>query len=80
MASFGRGDFFGGLAFLDNRPRSNDAVAHTPTDVYVLAGEQFNQIAESHKKLAFNLVAAIARALALRLRHADSELAILQEY
>ncbi|MGA9396456.1 MAG: SulP family inorganic anion transporter, partial [Azonexus sp.] len=26
VASFGRGDFFGGLAFLDNRPRANDAV------------------------------------------------------
>jgi SulP family sulfate permease len=27
VASFGRGDFFGGLAFLDNQPRPNDAIA-----------------------------------------------------
>ncbi len=79
-ASFGRGDFFGGLAFLDGQPRGNDATAVTDTDLYVLSREQFNQLAESHKKLAFTLVTAISRSLALRLRHADTELAMLQEY
>jgi SulP family sulfate permease len=80
VASFGRGDFFGGLAFLDNRPRGNDAVALSDTEVYVLSREQFNVLAEDHKKLAFNLMTALARTLALRLRHADSELTVLQEY
>ena len=80
VASFGRGDFFGGLAFLDGQPRGNDAVANSDTEVYVLSREQFNQIAESHKKLANTLIMAMARTLALRLRHADSELAMLQEY
>lgn len=80
VASFGRGDFFGGLAFLDAQPRSNDAIAQTDTEVYVLSREQFNQIAETHKKLANTLILAIARTMARRLRHADSELAMLQEY
>jgi SulP family sulfate permease len=80
IASFGRGDFFGGLAFLDNRPRSNDAIALTDVDVYVLSREQFDKISDEHKKLAFNLMTAIARTLANRLRHADTELAMLQEY
>jgi len=80
VASFGRGDFFGGLAFLDGQPRGNDAVAHTDIEMYVLSREQFNLIAEMHKKLATTLITAIARTLALRLRHADSELAMLQEY
>ncbi len=80
VASFGRGDFFGGLAFLDNRPRGNDAVALTDTEIYVLAREPFNLLAEEHKKLAFNLMKAIARTLAVRLRYADAELAIRQEY
>jgi SulP family sulfate permease len=80
IASFGRGDFFGGLSFLDRRPRSNDAVAQTETEVYVLALEQFNQLAETHKKLAFTLITALARTLAQRLRHLDTELAMLQEY
>jgi SulP family sulfate permease len=80
IASFGRGDFFGGLSFLDRRPRSNDAIARTDTDVYVLTLEQFNLLAESHKKLAFTLITAVARTLAVRLRHVDTELAMLQEY
>lgn len=80
IATFGRGDFFGGLAFLDGRPRGNDAIAFNETEVFVLTLEQFNKLAESHKKLAFTLATAIARALAVRLRHADTELAMLQEY
>jgi SulP family sulfate permease len=80
IASFGRGEFFGGLAFLDGRPHSDDAVAFTDTDVFVLSRVQFDQLAESHKKLAFNLVTALARSLAIRLRHADTELMMLQEY
>lgn len=80
IASFGRGDFFGGLAFLDGRPRGNDAIAFSETEVYVLSQEQFNQLSDEHKKLAFTLITAIARTLAIRLRHADTELTMLQEY
>ena len=80
VASFGRGDFFGSLAFLDNSPHDNDAIALTDTEVYALSREQFYLIADEHKKLALNLVTALARALALRLRHADSELTMLREY
>lgn len=80
IATFGRGDFFGGLAFLDGRPRGNDAIAATETEFFVLSLEQFNLLAEEHKKLAVILLKALARSLALRLRHADTEIAMLQEY
>ena len=80
IATFGRGDFFGGLAFLDGRPRGNDAVTATETEFFVLSLEQFNKLAEEHKKLAFTLLTAISRSLALRLRHADTEIAMLHEY
>lgn len=80
IATFGRGDFFGGLAFLDGRPRGNDAVTASETEFYVLSLEQFNKLAEEHKKLAFTLLTLISRSLAIRLRHADTEIAMLQEY
>lgn len=80
IATFGRGDFFGGLAFLDGRPRGNDAIAATETEFFVLSLEQFNLLAEEHKKLAVVLLKALARSLALRLRHADTEITMLQEY
>ncbi len=80
IASYGRGDFFGGLAFLENHQHINDAVAYTDTEVYILSRELFNRISEEHKKLAFNLMTALARTLAMRLRHADLEMTMLREY
>jgi SulP family sulfate permease len=77
IASFGRGDFFGGLAFLDDRARSDSAVASTDIDLFVLSLEQFNLLAEEHKKLALILMTAISRTLAQRLRHADGERTLL---
>jgi len=79
-ASFGRGEFFGGHAFLDARPHGDDAIALTDTDLYVLTREQYNLLIEQHKKLAFNLASAIARTLSVRLQRANSELAMLEEY
>lgn len=77
IATFGRGDFFGGLAFLDDRARSDNAIAHTDIDLFVLSYEQFNQLADDHRKLAFLLITSISRTLAQRLRHADGERTLL---
>jgi SulP family sulfate permease len=79
MATFGRGDFFGGLAFLDRNPRPSTAVAVTDTEVYVLNQERFDQVARVHRKLAFNLAMAMARVVASRLRRTEAKLAMLQE-
>lgn len=77
IATFGRGDFFGGLAFLDDHVRGDSAIAYTDIDLFVLTLEQFNQLADDHKKLAFLLITAISRTLAHRLRHADGERTLL---
>ena len=77
VATIGRGDFFGGLAFLDGRPRSDNAIAHTDTDLYMLTLENFNKLADEHKRLAFVLISAISRTLAHRLRHANGERTLL---
>lgn len=73
IATFGRGDFFGGLAFLEDRARGDNAIAHTDIDLFVLSMDQFNLLAEEHKKLALLLIISISRTLAHRLRHADGE-------
>ena len=41
VATFGRGDFFGDMAFLDSGIRSASAVAETPTDVFAITRAQF---------------------------------------
>lgn len=79
VAAFGRGDYFGGLAFVDKEPRPNDAVAVIGTEVYVLKRSDFAALAERHKKLAYNLTSAMARDLARRLRRTQLQLITLQE-
>lgn len=79
VASFGRGDFFGGLAFMDAMPRPHDAVALTDTEVYVLTREQFAALVVVDATLAFNLANSMARNFAIRLRRAERKIAMLQD-
>jgi SulP family sulfate permease len=67
--TYGRGDFFGGMAFLSQMTRFNDATALEETELYVLQREQFEKLREEHKRLACHLVEAVAKVLALRLRY-----------
>ena len=79
LATFGRGDFFGEMSFLDRDLRSADAYAFTDADLFVLPREQFDKFAEGHKKLAIRLMEGLARKLAIRLRYANAELRHLEE-
>jgi len=79
LATFGRGDFFGEMSFLDREPRSADAIAFTDAELFVLSREHFDALADEHKKLAMQLREGLARALAIRLRHSNTELRALQE-
>jgi SulP family sulfate permease len=77
--TYGRGDFFGGMAFLSQMTRLNDATALEDTELYVLQREQFEVLREEHKRLACTLVEELAKVLAMRLRYADKELMAMQE-
>jgi SulP family sulfate permease len=79
LATYGRGDFFGGLSFLDGQPRGNEAIAQTDTELFVLRREAFDKLGDQHKRLTQNLFEAIAGVLALRLRYGDMELAALRD-
>ncbi len=79
LATFGRKDFFGEMAFLDPAPRSADAIADTNIDLFVLSRHRFDTLAEEHRKLGIDLVTSIARVLAVRLRYANSELRVLHQ-
>ena len=78
VSTFGRGDFFGEMAFLDGGVRSADAVALTDCDLFVLARTDFDVLARDHKMLAIQLLDGLARVLALRLRDTNAELRTLQ--
>lgn len=79
LATFGRGDFFGDMAFLDKAPRSANAIAETDTDLFILSRTTFAQIAAAHPEVAGIFFERLALALAQRLRQTDIELMALQE-
>ena len=78
LGTFGRGSFFGEMAFLDGDVRSADAVAYSDTELYVLSRKTFNTLAEEHKKLAIGLMEGLASVLATRLRYTNTELRALE--
>ncbi len=78
LGTFGRGSFFGEMAFLDGDVRSADAVAFTDTELYVLSRKTFDSLADEHKKLALALMEGIASVLASRLRYTNTELRVLE--
>lgn len=78
LATFGRGDFFGEMSFLDRTARSADAVAQTDVDLFLLSRRAFDEIADEHKRAALGLLEGIASALSLRLRYANAEICALE--
>ena len=79
LATFARGNFFGDMAFLDRGVRSADAMATTATDLFVISRARFDEISKAYPLVGVKMFARLARALAIRLRHTDSELRALQE-
>lgn len=78
LGTFGRGAFFGEMAFLDGDVRSADAIAFTDTRVYVLSRSAFNVLAEEHRKLGLSIMEGLASVLARRLRYTNAELRALE--
>lgn len=79
VATFCQGDFFGEMAFLDREPRSADAEASTPTDLYALSRERFDALVKANPALGGRIFEQLAYAVSKRLRVADTELRLLEE-
>jgi SulP family sulfate permease len=79
LATFGRGNFLGEIAFLDRDVRSADAVADRDTDVFVISRAHFDEVSRTNPALGAMLFARLARGLAIRLRYTDGELRALKE-
>ncbi|MBU0751028.1 MAG: cyclic nucleotide-binding domain-containing protein [Gammaproteobacteria bacterium] len=78
LSTFGRGDFFGEMAFLDGAARSADAIAYTEVELFVLSRKTFDAFADEHKKAALKLMEGLASVLTGRLRYANAELQALE--
>lgn len=79
LATIGRGDFFGELAFLDRGVRSAEAEAKASTDLYVLSRARFGEHTGEQAEVSVHVLGHLARVLAQRLRQTDEELRLLEE-
>ena len=67
LAIFSRGDFFGEMALVDGMPRSADAVAFEPSEVFVLNRKDFIDCLKGNE----SAIQSILTSLSLRLRKTD---------
>lgn len=79
VTTFSRGDFFGDMAFLDRGARSASAIAVVPAELYAISRSRFDDVVRKRPSVGNQVFAVLARALAIRLRYADTELRALQE-
>ena len=79
IATFGRGQFFGELSFLEPHAHSANVVAAAETELLILHRSDFDVMAKSDPMMAMHLYASLAVAMADRLRHTNLELRALQE-
>jgi SulP family sulfate permease len=77
ISSFGRGNFFGELSFLDRAARSADAIADSDVDLYVLSRDDFEKFASEHETSSIIFLEGLASVLAGRLRLTNIELSAL---
>jgi SulP family sulfate permease len=80
LATFGRGDFFGEIAFLDRGVRTADAEAKFDTDLYVLSHSRFEAKSLADPSFSARFYPRLALAIAERLRQADAELQALEDH
>lgn len=78
LGTFGRGGFFGEMAFLDGAARSADAIAFTDTDLYLLSRKTFELFAPVHPQSSLAVMEGLASVLSARLRYTNAELRILE--
>ena len=79
LATFGKGDFFGDMAFLDKETRSADAVAIESSSLYGISRIKFDEYVDNHPKFGNLFFESLAYTLSKRLRLNHVELSALQE-
>lgn len=79
LATFGKGDFFGDMAFLDKETRSADAVAIETSSLYGISRAKFDEYVASHPVFGNLFFESLAYTLSKRLRLNHVELTALQE-
>jgi SulP family sulfate permease len=74
LTTFGRGQFFGEMSFLDGRKHSANVHATRETELISIDRRDFAAVVASDPMVSASVMRAIALAIADRLRHANAEM------
>ncbi len=77
LALFGKNDFLGEGALLDDDPHSTSARAIAPSDIYIIRTSDFKKILETNPHLSAKLLSNAARVIARRMRQTTTHVATL---
>lgn len=69
------GSYFGEMALIDDTPRSADAIAHTPCDLWVIEKEALEELMFLHKDIGHEILWTFVRVLSVRLRETNEKIA-----
>ncbi len=73
LVKFGRGEFFGEMALLDNSKRSASAIAVKDTSLTVLFKPDLDDFINRYPKVGIEILRGMAKILAARLRNINQE-------
>ena len=79
FATFGAGVCIGGIAFLNDLPRTADVRAEVESSCLVLCSSTFTQLKEQNPKVAIDILLALHRDLARKVDRANQQLSLLEE-
>ena len=72
LALLGKGDMFGEMALIENKPRSANAIAHSDCDLMVVNRSNFNQMVATQPQLISKLTTTLAERLWSMYRQLDN--------
>jgi len=79
LATFGAGDFFGDMSFLDRCERSANAIAVNRVSLYVLSRQVFDEVSLHHPVTTRKFFERLSHAISMRLRQTNAELMALEQ-
>jgi CRP/FNR family cyclic AMP-dependent transcriptional regulator len=77
LAILGEGDYFGEMALIDDAPRSADAIADGKATLSVISRQDFEDLLNRNKDLAYELLWGLVRTLSGRLRETNAKMTFL---
>jgi CRP-like cAMP-binding protein len=80
LGELNRGEIFGEMALIDDKPRSASVITVTPCKIAFITKKDFNEFIEAHSELAYRLISLICLSLFRRILRLDKAYADIKQH